>query len=138
MTPTLHPAIGKNRYCGPAAMACLLGITTDEAARTLRVVTGKRAIYGVRPADLRFAILRHGLGLVELPTATHRSMRDVLTEKASAGYSGVYLLFVTGHYVVARVEGGSVEVCDNRSVYPLPLARYRKPGVHVRQVWRVQ
>lgn len=50
-----------NRYCGPAVMSALTGMDTDEAARLLRKVSGKRAIFGVSGPHLCDALMYAGL-----------------------------------------------------------------------------
>jgi hypothetical protein len=50
---------------------------------------------------------------------------------------GRYLVNVTGHYVVVRVADGAIEVADNQSVYPLPLARFKRAGQRVKRAWVV-
>lgn len=47
MTPGLHPITGRNSFCGPSAMATVLGVTTDHAARVIRGLTGERRVKGV-------------------------------------------------------------------------------------------
>jgi hypothetical protein len=51
----------RNRYCGPAVISALTGMTTAEAARLLRHVTGKRAITGVRTSHLLKALKMCGI-----------------------------------------------------------------------------
>ena len=63
MTPRLHPTTGKNAYCGPTAMATVLGISTDHAARIIRVFSGHRSIKGVSERHLLDAFKRAGCGL---------------------------------------------------------------------------
>ena len=56
-----HPIKGRNRYCGPAAMATILGVTTDHAARVLRGLTGERWIKGVSVQHLTAAMEQLGV-----------------------------------------------------------------------------
>lgn len=59
----LHPikdGPNKNTWCGPTAMSIALGITTDEAAATIRRVGRKRKVMGVYTHDLERAIEAHG------------------------------------------------------------------------------
>jgi hypothetical protein len=39
---TFHPITGYNKWCGPAALATILGITTDEAAKRIRGISPHR------------------------------------------------------------------------------------------------
>lgn len=51
-----HPIKGKNRYCGPSAMATVLGVTTDHAARVIRGISGERWVRGVSSHHLLAAM----------------------------------------------------------------------------------
>lgn len=44
MKPQLHEVTGKNRYCGPTAIATVLGISTDHAAAMIRQQSGQVAV----------------------------------------------------------------------------------------------
>lgn len=43
----LFEVTGKNRFCGPTALAAICGITTDQASRVLRSINGKHSITSV-------------------------------------------------------------------------------------------
>jgi hypothetical protein len=51
----------RNRYCGPAVISSLTGMTTAEAARLLRHVSGKRSITGVATRHLLQALKMCGI-----------------------------------------------------------------------------
>ena len=61
MTAAFHPIKGKNRYCGPSAMATVLGVTTDHAARVIRGFSGERWIKGVSTQHLIAALEQLGV-----------------------------------------------------------------------------
>lgn len=58
--PTLYEPVGKNRYCGPTAVAAITGISTDEAARLMREWSGRRAIKGAGLGELAAALRARG------------------------------------------------------------------------------
>ena len=60
MTPQLHPIAGKNRFCGPTALASVLGITTDHAARLIRKFSGDKRVTGVYETHLLKALAAAG------------------------------------------------------------------------------
>jgi hypothetical protein len=135
--PQLHPAIGGakgNRYCGPGALAILTGLDTGACAAAIRGVTGKPAVRGVRVGDLLDTAWRLRLRLQRLHSD---DVTGTLGRWAARQRDGRYLVHVTGHYVVVRVCAGTVEVCDNLSVYPQPLTQFRRSRVRVRRAWRV-
>lgn len=47
MKAMLHEVTGSNRYCGPTAIATILGISTDHAAALARARNGLRAVKGL-------------------------------------------------------------------------------------------
>lgn len=63
----LHPVLkGKNRYCGPAVVSALTKINTDEAARLMRTVRGRRAIKGSHLCEVNGALRHFGLQAVQI------------------------------------------------------------------------
>ena len=54
---------GKNTFCGPAAMASVLGITTDHAARVLRTISCQPRITAVTASHLVQALRHFGVQL---------------------------------------------------------------------------
>lgn len=46
MKAALHEVTGRNRYCGPTAVATILGVSTDHAAALMRAYSGSPAIRG--------------------------------------------------------------------------------------------
>jgi hypothetical protein len=78
MKRMLHDVTGKNRYCGPTAMATILGITTDQAAALIRAQSGQRAVRSTFTVHLMAAMRAAGckLTLVRAPHGTKQ--RDTL------------------------------------------------------------
>lgn len=51
---------GKNRFCGPAALAAVMNCSTDEAARLIRKQSGQHAVKGTSPSAVFRAITANG------------------------------------------------------------------------------
>lgn len=134
---SLQPAIGKNRYCGPGALAIVTGLPTDEASRLIRTVNGKRRIFGVSPYDLRRAFMLAKVTLSDVPVAKGVSASWFVKDRIAHGWNGVYVLNVTGHYLVVEIRGDEAWACDNRTVYPVPFAKYSLRRKRIKQVWKV-
>lgn len=60
-TALLNPIQGKNRYCGPAALATILGVTTDHAARVIRGFSNERWVKGVTVDHMAMAMAQLGV-----------------------------------------------------------------------------
>lgn len=56
-----HDPKDNNRFCGPSALSALTGMSSGEAARLLRYVTGKRSIKGTGTGAVRKALLMCGI-----------------------------------------------------------------------------
>src|SRR5690242_4309825 len=102
----LHPALGKNRYCGPGALAMLFGCSTDEAAAVLREVSGKTYIKGIEPAAMLRAVERFGGQAHPEPIVKPRAVR----EWARGCCAGKWLVQVTKHYVAVDATGDEIEI----------------------------
>jgi hypothetical protein len=57
----------KNLFCGPSAISILTGMTTGEAARLLRAVSGRRQIKGTGDGLIYKGLARCGLRMKHLP-----------------------------------------------------------------------
>ena len=99
----------KNRYCGPAAISIISGISTGEAAKLLRVITGARAIRGVWTWDLEMALQDLGYDLLPYHSPRHDSVprreRPTLARwlkgtKTSRTSGRVFLIIAGNHFQV--------------------------------------
>lgn len=127
----IGPAIGRNRYCGPGAFAILTGSTTDDGAAMIRRVNGKRAVFGTSPEDLTLALCYAGWLAFPQEIPRRQSLERLAPD--FFGNGAAYLVEITGHWCV--VQGN--QVCDNHTIYPLAIYRYRQRGKHVKRAWRV-
>ena len=91
---------GKNRYCGPFAIAALTGGTTDDASRLVRSFTGRRAIKYMYTDELKEALIRRGKKLkhISFPKGCRPTLSQWIAKHAKPDTS--YVVLVTGHYVV--------------------------------------
>lgn len=91
---------GKNKYCGPFAIAALTGGTTDDAARLVRSFTGRPAIKWMYTSEVRQALEKRG------KRTRYKNCRQKegwtlnrwINEIAKPDTS--YVVLVTGHFVV--------------------------------------
>lgn len=132
----LHRVVGSNRYCGPGALATLTDRDTGETAKLLREISGKRAIISVTERYFYWALVR--LGLAPVPMAVEAFETRSLERVAAQLPVGRYAVLVTGHYCAVEVhEDGTIDVCDNMTVYPLPMTKYRRRRKRVVKLWKV-
>jgi hypothetical protein len=96
--PTQLRITGRNRFCGPAVLAAVANITTDEAAWLIREQTKKRAVYGVTKTALLSAIQSTGLNADYY--AFKKGMYTVNSYSKTPIY-GLYprILHGTGHWL---------------------------------------
>ena len=123
---------GGNRYCGPAALSAIAGITTDTAAQILREITGQRSIGGVTIASMIEALSRLGFCLRDpiryLDTQAGSLQRPTLARwlrEYPRTAEDVVLVCVTGHYLVVKGR----KVYDNYHPNGVWLQSYGGPGV---------
>lgn len=108
MTPRLHPLTGNNRFCGPAAMASVLGISTDHAARVIRGISGQRGIKGVSELHLWQALKALGCSL------TYRNLRGegAALESAAEWVQRHANLFAAKHAIIVFGQHYGTLLCD--------------------------
>ena len=109
INPVNNTSSDRNRYCGPAIISSLTGMTTGEAARLIRSVTGERKVTGVhthhiiRALDLcgisYFPGSRLSFNLQNKPTLA-KWLKDAKESRST----GRVFLVVAGHHF-QLVEG---------------------------------
>ena len=68
-----------NRYCGPAVISSVTGCTTDEAAKSIRTISGQRAVRGAATRHVLEAFSQHwGISNKPLFDAHWRTPRNQL------------------------------------------------------------
>jgi hypothetical protein len=124
--------VSRNRYCGPFALAYLLGLdSTAEASRLLREVSRQQQIRGVSSQVMLETLRSRGMR----PTETGEFSKEegqTLARWLKGRRGGLYLVGVTGHFLV--VDGH--RIFDNAH----PSGARRKNWPHrrarVRSWWR--
>ena len=117
-----HPIKGRNRYCGPAAMATILGVTTDHAARVLRGLTGERWIKGVSVQHLTAAMEQLGVRVrYTRVDAAYESLADWLRCNLPLFQASHLILQfgVNGDSHYGTISGGMYQC--NHSKVPVPF-----------------
>jgi hypothetical protein len=109
-----HEVKGYNRYCGPTALATLLGITTDEAAKRIRQNSPRRKMVKSCHVSEVLKVLRQaGWQVVKMPPYVRTT---TTLRQAHKHYSlGMYLLTETTHFrVLKRTLSGWLYVCSKQ------------------------
>lgn len=110
MRDELKPIKGRNRFCGPAAIASVLGVSTDHAAGAIRAVGGGKKITGVAWMHLVAALELLGARALWRPA---EECYDVLSDWLATNlsrYSGTHKILIFG-------DGKSSHygtICDER------------------------
>lgn len=99
-----------NRFCGPAAISILTGMTTGSAARLLRHVTGKDRIMGTHHFHVRAALQACGVTMSRRflahygfndPNAKNPTLTQWLKASQTSRTTGrVYLVSAGNHWII--------------------------------------
>lgn len=133
MKPILHAVTGKNRYCGPTAVATVLGITTDHAAQLMRSYSGSRAIRGASIGELCGALRGVGcklsgsgvqFALGERPTvaAWLKTFEVPRNQHVIVIHGEHYGTILNRHYLCSLTKRERVSLAD------IPMRRARVQG----------
>lgn len=125
--------IGQNRYCGPAVLSILTGKSTDECANVISSINGKYTIEGVELRHLLEAANRLGFDCESIVPAN--SLFGTLIRLAPS--EGIYIVTVTGHFVVIEVADKKIFFCDNHTKEPMPAAASARLQQKVKAVHKV-
>ena len=128
---TLNTIHGRNRYCGPAALAAVSGRATHDLAGMIRSFTGQRAVKGT-PTYAMPKVLRR-LGFETKYSRLARPFRGQLSSNAAGPRMqlrtlvrkrffepGTYIVLVNNHYVVIEKQAdGTVWFADSNIRTPM-------------------
>ncbi len=112
--------LGFNRFCGPAALSVITGLSTDETAYAISLVNGQHKVKGVTVPDLVSAGKHLGIKSTILEAASGRSIYFVASFMLSR-MEGTFIIATKTHYVVVESKGGSISLCDNHTKTPIKL-----------------
>lgn len=112
---------GRNKFCGPAAIAAVLNTTSDEGARLIREANNITAVKGLYVKNLTKALdsvnVQHTVKRFSKPN------RPTVSQWLASSYHGqTVILFVTGHFIT--LSGDSW--IDNNTKKPQPLSTISK------------
>ena len=131
-TPKLKPVKGGNRFCGPAAISTITGISTDDASRIIRHITGRRQVTWTSTHEVHQAMQWRGYRIVEKrmdgdnPTLA-RWLRERQNRRAT------YLINVTNHWVVVRGN----KFVDSKHRDPVNTRQAKGRRARVKRVYTV-
>lgn len=103
----------RNRFCGPAVLSSITGMTTADASRLIRSINGERKVTGTSDYDIQQAFIQCGVEMIEeflitpRPTLAQWLKSTVKTRTAdrvfllSAGYH--WQLIQGRRYVCGRI-----------------------------------
>ena len=126
----------KNRYCGPSVISALTKLTTGEAARLIRMQTGRSSITGVGSREMSAALAACNIRMQRVPSGYPPiTLAQWLRESKEARTPGrVYLLGAGNHW---QLVSGRRYVCGRiREIVSLRDKRVKRRA-RVRQAWEL-
>lgn len=125
---------GNNIYCGPAAIAAIVGCNTDTAEKYIQQVTGSsHPVKGTQNADILQALTLLGYDCLPMPLVEDGSLFGAIPYLSD----GVYLFNVPEHYVVIERKGSSTTIIDNHTKLPLKLSASSRLSQNVVHCWKI-
>lgn len=91
----------KNRYCGPSAISAVTGMTTGEAARLLRKVSGRSCIKGTWSYEMVRAFAQCNITMTSQHNFNHKARMTLgqwLKHTSSVRGSNVFLVSAGHHW----------------------------------------
>lgn len=119
---------GKNRFCGPATLSAITGITTDEASRLIRWFSGQRSVTGTSCNSMRQALRHLGYWKTKI-----EPMGKTLNQHVQKSRS-LQLILVTGHYVVSD----SGLAIDSKNRKPTFIDEFKGKKARVKKCWEIR
>ena len=139
-------ATDKNRYCGPSVISAVTGLTTGEAARLIRAVTGKASVKGTYASELIGAFAKCNIEVYSASCVSgEKTLGQWLKESSQLRGDDVYLVSAGHHWqlvqgrkfvcgitreVVSQQDGRVKRKAKVKSVYRLTASgKIEKPAV---------
>lgn len=131
---SLHEIQGLNKFCGPAVIATMTGLSTDECAIAIQSISGKREIKAVEVRHLvkAFEKLRFKVEEQKIFSYTLFGVLNELAEK-----DGLFFVLLPNHFVAIEVKENKVYLCDNHSKSPINAASSARLTQTVSRVYKV-
>lgn len=126
---------GGNRYCGPAVLSILTGITTTEAETLLRRATGRHNIVGVYPFEMKAALNLMDWQMEEVKDLYDRSLYFTFTQIYSK--PGMYVIGVPAHVIAVEVKDRKIYLCDNHTRNPINAGNSARLGQKVVTIHKI-
>lgn len=126
---------GHNRFCGPSVIACLTGISTDEAESLFRQATGRWSITGVRPEEMKAVLKLMDWEMKELPALVNASL--FMTFQSIYSQDGLYIVGIPGHVIAIEVRDKQIFLYDNATKNPIEAASSARLSQKVSQIYRI-
>lgn len=100
--PITHGKGDRNRFCGPAVISAVTGMHTGEAARLIRVVTGKKRVTGTHSHQIAKAFQKCNVLMTKVPVIIQKpTLVTWLRENKERRTTGrVYLLAAGNHWQI--------------------------------------
>jgi len=123
---------GENKYCGPAVLSAICGISTDEAEKVINSVTNHnldRRVTGVWNHELNAAFESLGWKAYQIPGVGRKSIFSLMYTMSAVG---IYLFYLSSHVVAIEISSdGKRYLIDNQSKKPLNLSNSARLGQKV-------
>lgn len=129
MTNLKDVQVGLNKYCGPAFLSAITGRDTDDCARILSEISGKREIKAIEVKFLITALNRLRFN-AEKQKLFANSLYGNLMQFAKS--DGIYMIIVPHHVVGVEVKEGKIYLVDNHTLSPIDA------GASARLIQRVE
>ena len=124
----------KNRFCGPAVISALTGLTTMDGSRLIRVFSGKGSVTGTSEQEMKSALGACGIRMSqsEFEFETNITLARFLKISSEWRQSRVFLISAGRHWQLVQ---GRRFVCGQTEA----VVGFKHPKVHrrsrVRGVW---
>lgn len=133
---SLNEIHGLNKYCGPAVIAALTGLPTEECAAAIQFITGQKS-------DIKAVHMNHLIATfkklrfdVENFRTLSCTLYGTLSELA-VNEDAKYIIMVPHHVVAIEVIAGFVYFIDNHTKIPIDARGSARLSQRVERVYKV-
>lgn len=129
---------GNNKFCGPAVISSIAGITTDEAEKLIQDLRkNTRNVTVVEFSEISRVLQSLGFKTMGMQYPRNSSLYYLMISGLLK--NGIYLIMVKGHAIAIEIEDKNVFIIDNHTKKPINLAasaRLNQPVLCLVKVWK--
>ena len=132
----LHRVFGRNRFCGPAVLSSIFNIPTHDAAKYIRLATGRTKVMGLYNKEMLKTLDKNNINYTTIQSSVPKGQRNqckTINQFITTTLPGIYIVAAANHYVaIDTINNTHADSGFWDAKKPKPLSEIAKPKARVK------